>query len=407
MFDLDRWQEIFDTIRHHKLRTALTALSVAWGLLMLVILLGAGKGLQNTAEYGFRDDAINSVFVRRGRTSKPYKGHIVGRRIQFTNEDYQNTKDGVEGIDHITARFRLWGDSMVSYKKEHASFDIRSCHPDHLYLERTQIVDGRFINELDLKERRKVAVIGSKVVEQLFHDEDPIGKQIAIGRISYKVVGVYEDEGGEGEVRKIYLPITTAQMAYGGGNNIDMFMFTVGDAGVAESKQIEQEVRQKLASRHEFALDDPRAVWIRNNLENYENIKGIILAINVFVWFIGIGTILAGIVGVSNIMLISVKERTKEFGVRKAVGASPASIVTLVLQEALLITGVAGYFGLMTGVFLLELAPPDLGPFKNVSVDINVAVIATIILVLAGLLAGIFPAWRAAKVRPVVALRDE
>jgi putative ABC transport system permease protein len=410
MLDLDRWQEILDTIRHHKLRTVLTALSVAWGIFMLVILLGAGKGLENTAEYGFRDDAVNSIWISGGRTSTPYKGHAAGRRIQMTNQDLERTRDGVEGVEHITARFHLYGDYQVTYGDKHGSFDIRSCHPDHQYLERTIIVAGRFLNELDLIERRKVAVIGSKVVETLFGDEDPLGKYISIAGITYKVIGVYEDEGGEGELRKIYLPITTAQMAYGGGNRIDRFMFTVGDSDVAASKRMEQEVRQKLATQHNFDIEDTRALWIRNNLENYAKIAGIMASIRFFIWLIGIGTILAGIVGVSNIMLISVKERTKEIGVRKALGATPRSIIGLILQEAMLITGVAGYVGLVAGVGLLELVnkiAPDMEGFRNPEVDIGVALSATLVLIVAGVLAGIFPAWRAARVHPVVALRDE
>ncbi|RMH38695.1 MAG: ABC transporter permease [Deltaproteobacteria bacterium] len=410
MLDIDRWQEIGSTIRHHKLRTALTGLSVAWGIFMLVILLAAGKGLQNTAAYGFRDDAVNSIWVRSGRTTKPYRGRAVGREIQFTTADYDAARDRVPGIDHISARLHLWGEFTVTYKNQHASFDIRACHPDHLYIERTTMVRGRFINQRDLDERRKVAVIGTKVVDQLFGDEDPIGKIITIGSINYKVVGIYEDEGGEGELRKIYLPITTAQMAYGGGDRIDMFMFTVGDAPVDEAKRIEQSVRRQLARRHAFDPDDPRALWIRNNLENYEKITSVLHKIDLFVWLIGIGTILAGIVGVSNIMLISVKERTKEFGVRKAVGATPGSIVTLVVQEALLLTSVSGYFGLVAGVGLVEAinaAIPDMTAFRHPDVDVGVAAAATAILVVAGVLAGIFPAWRAARIRPVVALRDE
>ncbi|MCG8418307.1 MAG: ABC transporter permease [Proteobacteria bacterium] len=410
MFNLDRWLEIFDTLLRHKLRTALTALSVAWGILMLVILLGAGTGLQKRVEYNFRDDAVNSIWMSPGRTSKPFEGHAIGRDIRFTNEDYDYIKNHIDGVEYITGRYNLWNNLVVTYGTKKSSFDVRSSHPDHKYLENTIMLRGRFLNDLDLEERRKVAAIGLPVAKFLFGDEEPMGKWIHINGIAYQVVGMFEDSGGEGEMRKIYVPIATAQMAYGAGERIHQLMFTVGNASVDESKRIENEVRDLLAKRHHFSPDDKRALRLRNNVENFREVSTIFDGIRLFVWIVGFMTIVAGIVGVSNIMLIAVKERTREIGIRKAMGATPGEIVGQIVQEAVFITAVAGYMGLLAGVVLLELVSryvPENDFIRDPQVDMRVAVSATVLLVLAGALAGFFPAWRAARVDPVVALRDE
>ena len=410
ILSLDRWQEIFDTIRRNKLRTFLTSLSVAWGIFMLVLLLGAGTGLRNGVEHDFRDDAINSLWLWSGNTSMPFEGHGIGRRIQFTNADYDLIAQRFPAAEHLTGRFYLRGNLMVSYGAKNSSFDVRSVHPAHRHLENTIITAGRFLNDLDLAERRKVAVIGEAVARFLFGEADPLGAWIQINNIQYKVIGIFRDEGGEGELRKIYIPISTAQMAYGGGNDIHQLMFTVGDAGTEQSKRIEQEVRTLLAGRHRFAPEDKRALRIRNNLERAATINALFDGIQLFVWVIGGLTVIAGIVGVSNIMLISVKERTKEIGVRKALGATPGAIVGQIVQEAIVLTGVSGYLGLVAGIGLLELVNryvPESDYLRNPQVDLGVALVATGLLVFCGALAGYFPARRAARVDPVVALRDE
>jgi putative ABC transport system permease protein len=411
MFSIDRWQEIWGTIRRNKLRTFLTALSVAWGIFMLVLLLGAGRGLQNSVAWSFRDDAINSIWMSGGETSKPHRGLPIGRRVIFENADFDHIRDNVAGIEHITGRYHMWGSYLIAYQGKSAAFDLRSTHPAHKYLERTEIVSGRFLNELDQREARKVVVIGVPVAEALFGDADPLGEWISINRIMYKVVGVFTDAGGEGELNRLYIPISTGQRSYGGGTQrMHRIMFTVGDASVDESKDIFERTKALLAERRRFAVDDERALRARNNLEQFQEIAQVFTYINIFVWIVGAGTIVAGIVGVSNIMLISVKERTKEIGVRKALGATPASIIGLILQESLLITGVAGYSGLVAGVGLLELVNryvPDNEYLRDPTVDLSIAVSATVLLVVAGLLAGFFPARRAAAINPVEALRDE
>ncbi len=410
MFDLDVWQEILDTLRKNKLRTALTGFSVAWGILMLVVLLGSGQGLAHGVEYGFRDDATNSVFIRSGQTSTPYHGMPPGRFVQFTNEDYSSIKDGVAGVEHITSRFFIPGNLTVAYGRETSSYNVRSVHPDHRFLEKTIITEGRFINDTDIGEFRKVAVIGDRIKAQLFKGQAAIGEYIRVNGIPFRVVGVFTDEGGENESETLYLPISTAQRTFNGANRVGMMMLTVGDASVEQSKAITAGLRERIAARHSFDPDDQRAVTIYNAVVEFQRFMGLMSGIRLFVWVIGIGTLLAGVVGVSNIMMIAVKERTKEIGIRKALGATPWSVMRLVLQEAVLVTSVAGYFGLVAGVGVLQLMAHAIQGsdfFRNPEVNLGVAVSATVLLVVAGAIAGFIPARRAAAVRPVEALRDE
>lgn len=409
MFDLDKWQELLDTIQKNKLRTFLTGFSVAWGIFMLIVLLGSGEGLSNGIRYQFRDDATNSIWVRPGQTSQPYKGLQPGRRIQFTNEDHNEVEARIDGVEHITSRFYVRSPT-VTYGSESGSFNIRCVHPGHLYVENTIVKDGRFLNDLDLAEHRKVAAIGVLVEKALFKGESAIGKYINVNDVPFKVVGTFEDVGGENEMEQIYLPITTGQRTYGGANRVAQFMLTTGDASLEKTETMVQSIRKKLATHHTFSEDDRRAVFIYNSNENFQRFIGLMRGIRAFVWVIGIGTILAGVVGISNIMMIVVRERTKEIGIRKAIGATPWSIISLILHESVLITAIAGYVGLVLGVATLELAAgqlPDSSFFRRPSVDLNVAIYATAILVLAGTVAGLFPARRAAGIRPIEALRDE
>jgi putative ABC transport system permease protein len=348
--------------------------------------------------------------MRSGQTSTPYKGLRPGRTVQFTNDDYDVVRGGVRGIEHITSRFFIRGNLTVAYRGETSSFDVRSVHPDHQFLEKTIMLEGRFLNPLDIQEYRKVAVIGTKVKEMLFKGKRAMGEYIKVNGVPFQVVGVFTDEGGEGELEKIYLPISTAQRTYSGGKNIRMMMMTVGDATVSESQAIADELRSRMAERHDFDPKDERAVSISNAVVEFQRFVNLMGGIRTFVWVIGIGTLLAGVVGVSNIMMIAVKERTREIGIRKAIGATPASVMGLVLQEAVLITSVAGYLGLVAGVAVLQGMSKGLGSsefFRHPEVDFGVAVSATVLLVLAGAVAGFFPARRAAAIRPIEALREE
>ncbi|MDH3743758.1 MAG: ABC transporter permease [Acidobacteriota bacterium] len=410
MFDLDRWQEILATIRQNKLRAFLTGFSVAWGILMLVVLMGSGEGLANGIQHQFRDDAVNSIWVRSGQTSIPHKGLQPGRTVRFTNEDHEVVARDIDGVEYITSRFYPRGELAVSYKGETGSYDIRSVHPDHQYLENTLVSKGRFLNDLDIAEYRKVAAIGERVKDGLFGDAPAVGEYININGIPFRVIGLFRDEGGESEEEKIYLPISTAQKAFAGGNRIRMFMLTTGEEELAKTEAMTEEIKQTLAQRHNYSPDDRRAVFINNLNEFFQRFVNLMAGIRIFVWIIGIGTILAGVVGVSNIMMIVVKERTKEIGVRKALGATPGSILGLVLQESVLITAVAGYVGLVLGVALLEAGGrvlPESEFFINPGIDLPLALAATALLVVAGTLAGTVPALRAARVQPVEALKDE
>ena len=404
----DALQEIFATLQRNKLRTALTALSVAWGMLMLVVLLGAGRGLQNGAAYEFRDDAVNSLWLYPGKTTLPFAGRGPGRDVKLMNDDYDAIQRSVPGVEHISARFYLFGEFIVSYGAKHSAFDIRGTHPGHQYLEKTIITEGRFLNDADLNERRKVCVLGTKVVEFLFGKQDPIGEYLKIRGLSYKVVGVFEDVGGEAELKKIYVPITTAQLVYNQPGRVHQIMFTIGNASVAQSKRVAESLLRFVAARHGVSPDDRRALHVQNNVEEFERVNGVFLWIQVFVWIVGIGTLLAGIVGVSNIMLISVKERTRELGIRKALGATPWSIISLVIGEAVIVTAIAGYCGLILGIFVVELAArymQNVPYMRQPEVDLRVALIATGLLVLSGALAGFFPARHAANINPIEALR--
>lgn len=406
---LDTWQEIYDVLRRHKLRAALTATSVAWGIFLLVILIAAGNGLRNAVEWSFRDDATNSVTVRRGRTASAFAGHGPGRPINFKDADLEAFRRDLDGLEHLTGRFYLPGSTIVSRGSNTAAFEVRGCHPDHKFLERTLVTAGRFINDLDVSERRKVAVIGNTVQRVLFGTDDPLGEMIKVRGVNYEVVGVFDDVGGEGELRIIYVPLSTAQLVYRGGNAVHQIMFTTGTASVSESEAMVKASRQILAARHHFDPADRRAVHVSNNLQRFSKLMSVFDWVRGFVWLVGVGTLFAGIVGVSNIMIISVQERTLEIGIRKALGATPGSIIWMILLEALALTGFAGYVGLVGGVGLVEALRrhlPENDYMRNPTVDVRVALLATVLLIGAGVLAGLLPALAAARVRPVVAMRN-
>jgi putative ABC transport system permease protein len=415
MFNLDRWREIADTLLRSKLRTALTAFSMAWGIFMLVLLLGLGNGLQRGIEANFADDAINSIWIRAGATSVPHAGMPVGRRVIFNNADVDVIR-GLPESDKVTGRFYVggqrWNSSLIArYGKKAQSYDVRSVHPDHLYLENTIMVQGRYINEPDLTDKRKVAVIGLPVKQFLFGDADPIGEQIELGGLSFRVVGVFNDTGQQGEAQMIYIPISTAQVAYNGADKVNALMFTLSpDVTPEQSIEVANRVKAQLATAHKYSPDDPQAAWVRNNAENYRDFVQIFDMISWFVIVMAGCTLLAGIIGISNIMMIVVRERTKEIGIRKALGASAWNIVSSIVQESVTLTAIAGYLGMCAGIGALalveQIVPPGNG-FGDPSVSMTVAIGATIVLVIAGALAGLFPAIAAAKVNPIVALRDE
>jgi len=411
MFSWDRWQEVFDTIRRNKLRTTLTCVSVAWGIFVLVFLLGLGNGLDNGMRKNFAKDATNGVWMWANKTSVPFGGYDIARRIRFENRDYDRAKQ-VGGIDRISGRFSAGSNrsgTIVRRNDKASSFELNACHPDALYLESHDIVQGRFISVADLTQRRKSVVLGRVPKEYLFEEgEDPIGQWIVINGVPFQVVGIYTDPAGSDQERRLYVPVSTAQLAFNGEDKLNMLQFTVGEAGPEEAKAIIDTVVGQLAERHNFDPADKQAVRVHNNIEGFARFQKLFWMIAVFVTVIGLGTLAAGVVGVSNIMMIAVKERTKEIGVRKALGATPSSIIFMIIQEAVFLTALAGLLGLAAGVGMLELASMANSDFlSNPSVDVGTGIKAALFLVGAGALAGYFPARAAARVNPIHALRDQ
>ncbi len=414
MFNVERWQEIFETLRKNKLRTFLTSLSVASGIFILVILLGFSSGIENGVTSEFQQDATNEISIRTRRTTKGYKGLNPGRYIQMKDDDFAMINNNYdEFLEYRTANYSIWG-GQVTYKNETGNYRVQGVLPDNQFIENADIGRGRFINQSDIDESKKVAVIGNKVSRDLFKSENPISKYISIFGIQYKVVGVYFDPGGEREESQVFLPLTAARAAFNGSDNIRNMSFTVKmsdnfDEAVALSTNITESIERDLKEKHIIAPDDRAAVRVNNTLEEAQKIYSLIDTIKAVFWFIGIGAIIAGVVGVGNIMIIIVKERTKEIGIRKALGAVPSSIIGMILQEAIFVTIFAGLFGLIAGLALLEAVGPQVdSPFiKFPQVDFTTAITTVFILVLAGALAGFLPAYRAAKIKPIVALRDE
>lgn len=414
MFNVERWQEIFETLRKNKLRTFLTGLSVASGIFILVILLGFSSGIENGVTSEFQQDATNEISIRTRRTTKGYKGLNPGRRIQMKDEDFNlinNTYD--EFLEYRSASYSIWG-GQVAYKNETGNYRVQGVLPDNQFIENADIAKGRFVNQSDINEGRKVAVIGNKVSTDLFKNESPIDQYISIFGIPFKVVGVYRDPGGEREESQVFLPLTSSRRAFNGGDEIRNMSFTVKmsnnfNEAVALSQNITESIERDLKEKHIIAPDDDAAVRVSNTLEEAQKIYSLVDMIKLVFWVIGIFTIIAGVVGVGNIMIIIVKERTKEIGIRKALGAEPASIIGMILQEAIFVTMFSGLFGLILGLGVLELVGPQIdSPFiKFPQVDFGTAITTVIILVAAGALAGFLPAYRAAKIKPIVALRDE
>ncbi len=423
MFDIDKWQEIFATIKKNKMRTFLTGFSVAWGIFMLMILLGSGNGLSNGVASNFMNDAVNAMWIWTGKTTIAYEGMKTGRTIQFHNADQEIIKK-VPGIGAVSGRYFM-GNTRYSYNKESGEYTTITCQPELIQVENLVIEEGRFINQIDVMQNRKVVVIGADMKTALFKDSTAIGEYVNVNNVPFKVVGVCTEPGSTRN-RNAYMPLSTAQMIFNGSNRLHNLALTINAETLDESQAIEDQIRNVLGRQYKFDPKDESAIGLYNKLENYIQTMRIFQAIKIFIWIIGIGTLIAGIVGVSNIMLIVVKERTKEIGIRKAIGASPSSVSGLILLEAIMITTVAGYIGLVMGTGLMEMinyfmlqsadaasaAAANGGQqgesvFLNPTVDFNIAVSATLLLIVAGAIAGYIPAKRAASIKPIEALRDE
>lgn len=414
---IDGLQEILFTVRKNKLRTFLTAFGVFWGILMLILLLGSGKGLQNGTESRFGSDDRSSIWISSGQTAISYDGLPRGRKIQFTEDDIAAILHEVPGVQFISAENRAgerWQRSInVNYKNKSGAFGVYGVADDYFQIKKyLDYPEGRALNSIDTQEIRKIAMIGTRVRDRLFgEDVDPVGEYISFHGILLKVVGVFYDSGQEGRMsERVYIPLTSYQIIFGEGKYVGQITLTPKPE--IDPFKFEEEVVSLLKFRHRIAPDDIKAVRVFNFAKNMESVTQLFFAINAFVWFVGIGTLVAGIVGVSNIMIITVKDRTREIGVRKALGATPFSIVSMILSESVLITAFAGYVGLVLGVGILELVSKaiassgDNGFFVRPEVDIQIAFLAISILIIAGTLAGLAPALRAAKILPVEAMRE-
>jgi putative ABC transport system permease protein len=420
IFDRDNWVEIALTLKRNKLRSFLTAFGVFWGIFMLVVMLGAGKGLYNGVMKDFSGLATNSVFIWARPTTKPYKGFPRGRRFNFNNDDIKALRQQIPEIEHIAPRNQLGGFRgviNVTRGLKNGAFNIYGDYPEFIFIKMMDILSGRFINQLDLREKRKVAVIGARVRQILFEsDEDPTGQYIQVNGVYFKVIGVFDSRSqgdeAEEETQTIFIPFTTFQQAFNYRNLVSWFSLT--SRKNIPASEVEKKAIAFLANRHQIAPDDGHAFGRWNTEKEFNKMNNLFIGINALIWFVGIFTLIAGVIGVSNIMLIIVKERTREIGIKRAVGATPFGVIGQIVLEALLLTSVAGYFGLFFGVGVVELASDALkrsgrriDMFQNPEVDITVAVIALSILVLSGILAGLIPASKAISIKPVDAIRDK
>ena len=420
MIDYDKWQEIFHTLRQNKLRTGLTAFGVFWGIFMLMVMLGAGSGLQNAVYSGLGDFATNSMFIWAERTTMPYKGFLRNRSYNFELSDQAALKNAIPEIDIITPTVRGGGyrsTNTIVYEREKGAYQVDGIMPDENKIDPVDIESGRYINELDILNNRKVALIGYRVYEELFKNgEDAINKFIKVNGMIFQVIGVYKSKHtgnwGEQQNSRLFIPFSTAQKIYNYPNKVDHFSIT--GKPLYDVSDIEVKVKKILAKRHNLNPEDKGALGCDNVGEEFKKMNGLFLGIRGLIWLVGIGTLLAGVIGVSNIMLIIIKERTQEFGVKRALGATPLKIISTVVSESVFLTSIAGVTGMYLGIFIVEMVNKAIGNpesndvmFRNPEVNFHIAVTALIILIIAGIFAGIIPAKRAVSIKPIEAIRTE
>ncbi len=415
LLDRDSWQEILATLKKHKLRTGLTALGVFWGIFMLVFVLGMGKGLENGVYRGFGERAKNIMFVWPERTTMPYQGFQPGRYPTFRLDDIEAIQTSLQDVQYVAPRLSM--NNVPVYRNDIGeNREIRGELDNMIKVEALKLFTGRYINDRDIEEARKVAVVGKRTAELLFGEEEPIGQYIRVQGVEFQVVGTFGPQQlkpwTESDMETIVIPLTAMYRTFGTGERIDYFVCSAQpDVLVSD---VEPQVKGLLKKRHHIHPDDPRGIGSFNLENEFLSVKNLFGGIQAFLWFVGIGTLLAGIVGVGNIMLITVKERTKEIGVRKALGAPPGSIIRMVLSESVLITATSGYLGLIAGTFLIwginalmRANNAELDNFHNPEISLAVGLGAVVLLTLSGVLAGAIPARHAARVNPVVALKDE
>lgn len=418
----DQFQEIFSTLKQNKLRTTLTGLSVSWGIFILIVLLGAGNGLRNGVMENFQERAVNRVVLRTGTTAMPFRGLKSGRNLQFADKELDVIKNDVSESRLITPQSN--NNQTISKGQEFGSYQVRGVMPDYLGIEKLEIraENGRFVNNLDIKNNNKVIVIDKKIEETLFKGKPALGEYVKVEQLMFKVVGVNTKKQGWGNPIA-YIPFSTYQMIYNPSKKFGRITFTVEGLNTkAENETFNEELRKDIARSLNFNSDDTQALNLYNSQEDYIETQKIFSGITLFVSIIGIFTLIAGIVGVSNIMLVSVKERTREIGIRKAIGASPMSILKTIVLESIIITAIFGYIGMIAGIGLTELINflmeqsaatqvasegPQMSIFKDPTVNLGYVLIATAILIVAGVVAGYLPAYKAVKVKPIEAMRKE
>lgn len=416
MFDIERWQEIFDTIRKNKLRTFLTGVSVASGIFILVILLAFGQGMRNGIEEEFKTDAATSIWVWPGRTTLEYNGMNPGRRIQLRTKNFNTITQDMEVNYQKASTFYFPTNTKILYGQEVIVYRVVGSTAAIQEIENEYLTQGRFINDKDVKEKTKVAVISKKIQREVFKDvETPIGEYLTISGVNFRIVGIFGEVGdNEGEEERIWIPISTAQLIFNGGDRINNLTFMLPESAtltemVSNAETFEKDVRQYLYNDHKINPEDKRAIFFWIPIEEATRYFALTNNIKFFFWFVGVCTIIAGVVGVSNIMLIVVKERTREIGIRKALGAKPSEIVGMILQESVFVTAISGFAGLILSMALLEFIGPQIQVdyIVNPSVNFKVAFSTVIVLITAGAIAGFFPARRAAKIQIINALRDQ
>ncbi len=410
MFDRDIWQEIFHSIKNNKLRTFLTGFSVAWAIFILVLLLGSVNGMKNGFTGQFADDANNSITIRTGLTSMAYAGFEADRRIQLRNDDVEYiSKSFPKDVEYITPIMNR--NASTRYKSETGSYSIRAVNPEHLFIDKTKITEGRYLNDNDLYKSAKVAVIGKKIVEDLYGKDSALGSFLEVNGLPYKVIGVFEEDGRDDNAeRTIFAPITTMQRIYGQTDEINQISLTYNpNFDLTEALNFSERIENLIKRRHKVAPDDQAAVRVFNYAQFFSEISSFTAGMSMMSIIVGALILLAGVVGIGNIMVFIIKERTKEIGVRKALGAKPWQIIKLVLLESVFTTVLAGFLGMLFASLILAAIGPNINTpaFANPSVSISTVLTATIILVVSGVLAGLIPSIKAANVKPIVALSDK
>ena len=419
MLDRDKWHEIFQVILKNPFRSLVTCIGVFWGILMLTMLLAANSGLRNGVTADFGSQVTNSLAIWGMRTQMPYKGFNKGRWVRIRNGDVDHLRENLDEIDILSPRIQLGGYSSnnnVTRGVETGSFSIYGDYPEYIKIKPMDIVEGRFVNWADMEDAKKICVIGQKVYESLFlKDEQAIGEYIKINGINFKVVGLFKskmsgDEGDE-ETQTIYVPFTTAQKAFNMGDEIGWLSMTAKE-GIS-CAEVEEKAIVILKERIGIHPDDPRALGHWNMEKEFEEFNSLFSGISYLSWIIGILSLLAGIIGITNIMLIVVKERTNEIGIRRAMGATPGTVIRQILAESAILTFMAGVIGLLLGIWAVEaldsfvLGADATGSFRNPEIKFNALAISLVTLVFFGVLAGILPAYRAVSLKPIDAIRQE